>query len=108
MIVLANKEKDLRNASERSLRETRRDIDRKINEIRSELQEIGPEAVEKVQGSLDDLKAELQKEFEVLNDGLEEQLETGRKQVREHPFLAVGVAVMAGVIVGMLLGKNKD
>ena len=54
------------------------------------------------------MKAELQKEFEAINDGVEEQLETGRRQVREHPFLAVGVAVMAGVIVGMLLGKNKD
>jgi len=36
------------------------------------------------------------------------ELETARKQVREHPLLAVGVPVMAGVIIGMLLGKSKD
>jgi len=34
--------------------------------------------------------------------------QAGRKQVREHPLLAVGAAAMAGVIVRMLLGKSKD
>lgn len=112
MIVLANKEKDLRNAAERSLRETRRDFDKRIDEIRAELQEIGPEAVGKVERSLNDLKNDLKTELRTglddVNGMFEDELESGRNQVREHPLLAVGVAVMAGVIVGMLLGKNKD
>jgi ElaB/YqjD/DUF883 family membrane-anchored ribosome-binding protein len=107
-IVLANKEKDLRSAAERSLRETRRDFDKRIDEIRAELQEIGPEAVEKVERSLIDLKDDLRSGFEDVNVMFEDELETGRKQVREHPLFAVGVAVMAAVIIGMLLGKSKD
>ena len=112
MIILANKENDLRSAAERSLRQTRRDFDKRIEEIRAELQEIGPEAVEKVERSLNDLKNDLKTElktgFDDVNGKFEDELESGRDQVREHPLLAVGVAVMAGVIVGMLLGKNKD
>src|SRR5271169_629223 len=108
MIMLANKEKDLRSAAEKSLRETRRDFDKRIDEIRAELQEIGPEAVEKVERSLNDLKNDLRSGYDDVSSMFEDELESGREQVREHPLLAVGVAVMAGVIVGMLLGKNKD
>jgi ElaB/YqjD/DUF883 family membrane-anchored ribosome-binding protein len=112
MITLANREKDLRNAAARSLRDTRRDFDKRIDEIRAELEAIGPEAAEKVGRSLNDLRADLkddlQSGFDDVNGRFEDEVESGRKQVREHPLLAVGVAVMAGVIVGMLLGKNKD
>jgi len=107
--MLANKEKDLRSAAEKSLRETRRDFDKRIDEIRGELQGIGPEAVEKVEKSLNDLKKDLADGFDdVVHGRFDDDLETSRRQVREHPLLAVGIAVMGGVIVGMLLGKSKD
>jgi ElaB/YqjD/DUF883 family membrane-anchored ribosome-binding protein len=109
MIMLPNKEKDLRSAAERSLRETRKDFDKRIDEIRAELQEIGPEAVEKVERSLNDLKKDLEDGFDdVVHGRFDYDLETSRKQVREHPLLAVGIAVIGGVILGMLLGKSKD
>ena len=108
MVVLVNKEKDLRSAAERSLKETRRDFDKRIDEIRAELQEKGPEAVEKVERSLNDLKNDLQNGFDEAHSRLEDELESSIEQVREHPLLAVGIAVMGGVIVGMLLGKSKD
>lgn len=73
---------------------------------------MGPGAAEKVERSLNDLKADLKNDlrsgYDEVNGRFEDEVENGRDQVREHPLLAVGVAVMAGVIVGMLLGKNKD
>ena len=108
MIMLTNNERDLRNAADRSLKETRRDFDKRIDDIRAQLQERGPEAAEKVERSLNDLKEELRDGFGAVNGKFEDELETDRDQVREHPLLAVGVAVMAGVIFGMLLGNNKD
>jgi hypothetical protein len=107
VIMLAGREKDLRNA-ERSLRDTRKYFDKTIDEIRAELQGIEPEIAERVGRSLNDLKNGLQSGIDDINGRFEDEIESGRKQVREHPLLAVGVAVMAGVIVGTLLGKNKD
>src|ERR1022692_2212462 len=90
------------------MREVRRDFDRRVDEISAELKESGPEAVEEVGMSLDELKEDLQDSFAEIQLRLEDRLETGRREVREHPLLAVGVAVVVGAIVGMLLGKRKD
>jgi ElaB/YqjD/DUF883 family membrane-anchored ribosome-binding protein len=109
---LANKEKDLRSAADRSLRETRRDFDRRIDEIRADLNEKGPEAVEKVERSLEglrqDLKEELQDGYGEIHDRLGDEVEYRRREVREHPLLAVGVAVTFGVLVGMIVRKSKN
>jgi len=107
MVMLANKERDLRNAADRSLKETRRDFDKRIDEIRAQLHERGPDAAEMVEKSLNGLKEELRAGFDDVNGKFEDELEVGRKQVREHPLLSVGVAVMAGIILGMLFGNNK-
>jgi len=105
---MASKQNDLRSAAERTLRETRRDFDKRIDEIRAELKEKGPEAVERVESALNELKADLQSGFDEIHVSIDDELEAGRRQVREHPLLAVGVAVTAGVVIGMLLGKCRD
>jgi ElaB/YqjD/DUF883 family membrane-anchored ribosome-binding protein len=105
---LANREKDMRNATEKSMREVRRDFNKRIDEIRAELKERGPEAVEKVERSLDDLKEDLQESLAEINGRYEDKLEMGREEIREHPLLAVGFAVMTGLLVGMILEKSKD
>jgi ElaB/YqjD/DUF883 family membrane-anchored ribosome-binding protein len=107
-MVLVNKEKNLRNAVEQSIEETRRDFGRRIEEIRSELQEGGPEALEKLEKSLNGLKDDLQSGFDDIHGKFDEELETGRREIREHPLLAVGIALSAGVVLGLLLGKRKD
>jgi len=102
MITLANKEKDMKNAADRTLRETRRDFDKRIDEIRAELQAKGPGAVEKAERSLNDLKEDLRNGFDDVNSTLDDELESGREQVREHPLFAVGVdvAVLMQVLPG--------
>jgi ElaB/YqjD/DUF883 family membrane-anchored ribosome-binding protein len=109
---LASKEKDLMGSTDRSLRETRRDFDKRIDAIRAELKQNGPGAVEEAERSLSDLKEDIQRSFEdkygELHERFENKLEGGRREVRKQPLLAVGVAVMAGLIVGMLLEKSKN
>jgi ElaB/YqjD/DUF883 family membrane-anchored ribosome-binding protein len=113
---MVTKEKNLRDAAERYVRETRRDVDRRIDEIRAELKGKGPEAVEKAEKSLNDLKEDLQNRlqdglqsgFDDIHGKFENEVEEGRRGVREHPLLAVGVAVTAGLMLGMLLGNRKD
>ena len=105
---MPNKDKDTQSAAEKSIREARRAFDKRVDEIRAELQQGGSDAVEKVEKSLNDLKDDLQSSFDDLHGMFEDELETGRREVREHPLLALGVAVMAGVILGMFLGKSKD
>lgn len=84
------------------------DFEKRIDEIRAELKERGPEAVEKIERSLDGLREDLQGSFGEIHGRFEDKLEDGREEVREHPLLAVGIAVGVGLIIGMLLTKSKD
>jgi hypothetical protein len=87
---LANREKDLRGATEKPMREVGRDLSKRIDEIRAELKNRGPEAVEKVERSLDDLKEDLQGSLSEVNGGFEDKLKMRRDEVGGHPLLEVG------------------
>jgi ElaB/YqjD/DUF883 family membrane-anchored ribosome-binding protein len=81
----------------------------KIDQIRAELKEKGPEAVESIEESLNDLKASLEDRLNDFHASIDDQLEVGRKEIRRQPLLAVGVAVLVGVVAGMILGRKcKD
>jgi ElaB/YqjD/DUF883 family membrane-anchored ribosome-binding protein len=105
---MATKKKDSTRVASRSTGDARRDFDTRIDEIRAELKERGPEAVERVENALLDLKEDLQSNFDEMHGKLEDELEAGRREVRDHPLLSVGVAVTVGVVFGMLLGKCRD
>jgi ElaB/YqjD/DUF883 family membrane-anchored ribosome-binding protein len=105
---MVNKRKDSRSAVEQSVEETRRDIGERIEEISSQLMAGGPEVLEKLERSLNDLRADLQGSLENTHGMLGDELEAGRDEIREHPLLAVGIAVAAGVVIGLILGKGKD
>jgi ElaB/YqjD/DUF883 family membrane-anchored ribosome-binding protein len=105
---MAGKQKDSRSAAERSLREARRDFDKRIDEIRADLKEKGPEAIERVESALNELKGDLQSGFDEIHVTVDDEIEAGRREVREHPLLAVGIAVTVGVVIGMLLGRRRD
>lgn len=99
---MANRARVL-DAADESIREFREDFDRRIDEIRAELKERGPEAVGDVDRSLDDLKEDMQEGFTEVRERFEDRLEIGRREIRVHPLLAVGFAVAVGAVVGALL-----
>jgi len=95
-------------ATERSLREARRDFDKRIDAIMAELKEKGPEAADQ---SLRDLKADLEdtlsearESLESARESFDDALRTGRATIQEQPLTAVGVALAVGVVIGLLFG----
>lgn len=105
MIELTGGETDARERTERFMRQTRRDFDRRIDEIRGQLKEKGPEAIERAQKSLEELREDMRNEWET-HERFHEEVAIGRREVREHPLLAVGLAVTFGLVLGVLLGRH--
>lgn len=93
-----------------SLRELKKDFDRRIHELQTEVVEEGSGAV---QDSVDFLRNELEQRLSDLRKQVDESVEPGREAIREKPFSSVGAALGAGVIAGVLLGlflgkKSED
>jgi ElaB/YqjD/DUF883 family membrane-anchored ribosome-binding protein len=106
---LTKRDKDFEATAEASLDDIRRDLDKKIDQIKAELKEKGPEAAEAIEKSLDGLKANLENRLGDFHASIDDQLEIGRREIKKQPLMAVGVAVLVGVVAGMLLGRKcKD
>ena len=106
---MAKQDKGFEATTEASLADIRKDLDKKIDKIKSELRQKGPEAVEAIEESLNALKADLEGRLSDVHESIDDQLEVGRREIRKKPLMAVGVAVLAGVVVGLLLGRKcKD
>jgi ElaB/YqjD/DUF883 family membrane-anchored ribosome-binding protein len=106
---MARREKSTEEAAEVTLEDIRRDLDRKIDQIKAEIKQKGPEAAEAIEESLDALKANLESRLSDFHASIDDQLEVGRREIRKQPLMAVGVAVMFGVVAGILLGRKcKD
>lgn len=95
-------------SANREIKSMRNDVEQKIGNIMSDLQQKGPEAVARAEQALGDLREDLQDRLTDIHDTLDESVETGRQQIRERPLLAIGVAVGVGVVLGMLLGRTTD
>jgi ElaB/YqjD/DUF883 family membrane-anchored ribosome-binding protein len=98
--------------TERALKEMQKDFEKRIDAVRTELTEKGPEAVEK---SLNDLKASFEDKFsdmsenlESVRESLDDGVETGRTTIKERPLMAVGFALVFGVAIGLLFGRSKN
>lgn len=92
-----------------SLNDIRRDVDKRIEEIKTGLKDKGPEAAKSVEASLDSLRAEIEDRLEEFHDSIDDKLEYGRREIKKQPLMAVGIAVLVGVVVGMLFGnKSKE
>jgi ElaB/YqjD/DUF883 family membrane-anchored ribosome-binding protein len=111
---MANSSRNSINDAERLIRETRRDFDERIDAVRKELREKGPEAIETAERSLGDLKAGFESRLSDVREGIDgvhesfdDAVETGRSSIQERPLIAVGIALAAGVMIGMILGRKK-
>lgn len=104
-----DRDKDIEERTEASLASIRRDLERKIDQMSSELKEKGPQAVQSVEESLNALKEDLEKRLSNINESLDDKLEAGRNEIRKKPLMAVGIALLVGLAAGMLLGRKcKD
>jgi len=107
---LATRTNGKHQSREDSIKELKKDFERRIDDIRAESGEGVSGAVDE---SLDFLKKELEQGLSSLRRQIDETVEPGREAIRDSPFSSVGAAVGAGVIAGVLLGvflgrKSKD
>ena len=87
----------------------RKDLDKKIDQIKAELKEKGPQASEAIEKSLDALKAELESRLSDVHASIDDQLEVGRREIKKQPLMAVAIAALVGLVAGMLLARKcKD
>ena len=57
----------------------------------------------------DEARAKSVESMESGKKAFEDSMENGRKVVQEHPFLALGVTLTLGILLGALLGrKSRD
>ncbi len=105
---MSQRERHSRSAAERSLREARRDFDRRIDEIRAELREKGPEKTDKslmdLKADLEDTLSEARESLESARESYDDALKIGRATIQEQPLTSVGVALAVGVVIGLLFG----
>ncbi len=106
---MAKRDKGSEAAAEASLEDIRRDLEKKIDQIKAELKEKGPEAAAAIEESLDALKSNLETRLDDFHATIDDQLDAGRREIKKQPLMAVGIAVLVGVVAGMLLGRKcKD
>jgi ElaB/YqjD/DUF883 family membrane-anchored ribosome-binding protein len=79
----------------------------KIEEMKDELKEKGPEAAGAIEESLEALRESLEGRLGDIHASLDDQLEVGRREIRKQPLMAVGVAVLVGIVAGMLLERKS-
>jgi ElaB/YqjD/DUF883 family membrane-anchored ribosome-binding protein len=116
MTNMANSASNSRRDTEKAVKDIKRDLDRRIDAITTELKEKGPEGIEAAERSLGDLKAGFEQRLtdmrETIDDAHERfdgAVETGRTTIQERPLMAVGIALAAGVAIGLIFGRrNKN
>jgi ElaB/YqjD/DUF883 family membrane-anchored ribosome-binding protein len=54
----------------------------------------------------EDKFGDVRETIENAREGLDDALETGRATIQERPLMAVGVAVVFGVVIGLLVGRK--
>jgi ElaB/YqjD/DUF883 family membrane-anchored ribosome-binding protein len=96
------------------MKDMQRDFDKRIDAIRTELKEKGPEAAESIERSLSDLRTGFEDRLGDVRDSLDnaherfdDAVETGRSTIQERPLMAVGVAVGVGLLVGLIFGRRS-
>ena len=107
VIRLAKQERDSSTVVEESLKRIRRDLDRRIDEIKGDLREKEPKSVKEFEEILDGLREDVDSRMGEARESVDEQLEMGRKEIKKHPLIAVSIAVLVGLIIGMLFGRDS-
>jgi len=92
-----------------SIKELKRDFERRIHDIQAV---VGEETSGAVDESIEFLRNEVEQRLSDLHKQIDESVEPRREAIRERPFASVGVAlgagVIAGVVLGVLLGRKRE
>ena len=89
-----------------AIRELRRDFERRLHDVRASLDQSENASAEE---ALSLFRKEFEHRLTDLREELDDSIESGRSAIRERPFIALGVALAAGVLLGALLGrKSRD
>jgi len=114
MTSMARTTKNSRNDAEKAVREMERDFAKRIDTIMAELKEKGPEAAASAERSLGELKVgfedrlnDVRESIDNARESLDDAVETGRSTIQERPLMAVGVALAAGVVIGLIFGRKS-
>ena len=91
-------------SADAAFRELKKDFDRRIHDLETEVVEGGSSASGAVQESIDFLRNELEQRLSALGKQIDESVEPGREAIRQKPLSSVGAALGAGVVAGVLLG----
>ncbi len=114
---MANSLRNSEMNTERAVREMQKDVEKRIDAIKTELMEKGPQAEEAIERSLSDLRTgfedrldSMRESLDNTREGFDDAVETGRSTIQERPLMAVGVALAAGIAIGLIFGRrnNKD
>jgi len=114
MSKMAKNERNTRADVETVIRDMQRDLDRRIDVIKSELKEKGPDATESIERSLSEMRTGFGDRLSEMRDGLDkahesfdDAVQTGRTSIQERPLMAVGAAVVVGVMIGLVFGRKS-
>jgi ElaB/YqjD/DUF883 family membrane-anchored ribosome-binding protein len=113
MIKLAKSAINSRAEAESVIRDMQRDLDKRIDAIRSELKAKGPDATESIERSLSDLRTGIGDRLSDMRDNIDnaharfdDAVETSRSTIQERPLMAVGVAAAVGIMVGLIFSRK--
>jgi len=95
---------------EDSIKELKRDFERRVHDIEAETREGAGGALDE---SVEFLRNEVDQRLSGLRKQIDETVEPRREAIRDRPLSSVGAAIGAGMIAGVLLGvflgrKSKD
>ena len=91
-------------SAEEAFRELKKDFDRRIHDLETEVVEGGSSASGAVHESIDYLRNELEQKVTALGKQIDESVEPEREAIRQKPLSSMGAAVGAGIVAGVLLG----
>ena len=111
---MARNERNSRAEAESVIRDMQKDLDKRIDAIRSELKTKGPDAAESIERSLSDMRTGFGERLSDIRDSIDnahetfdDAVETGRTTIQERPLMAVGAAVAVGLLVGLIFGRRS-
>jgi ElaB/YqjD/DUF883 family membrane-anchored ribosome-binding protein len=99
---LAGRTKSEESSAIETLKELRRDFERRISDIQADIEEgrVG----EAAQEALASLRKDFEHRFATIRNQIDASLEPSREVIRDRPLASIGATLASGMVVGILVG----